>query len=176
MILPFTDSEVSSLRQEALSVLMASELFASDPPCDVVGPGSVQYLLSLAQVALSASVELPVLWDSSHLAAQLLQRLLRCPQYEVRELAAESILRRLKEEEKGRPMWLDETTLSNLTSLALHEQHPQCLAKVRPHICTQRPYRSYICFLCLLKNFRLFYGRVSDILLYPWRGLPSEPE
>ncbi|XP_024152640.1 thyroid adenoma-associated protein [Oryzias melastigma] len=124
------DSEVSSLRQEALSVLMASELFASDPPCDVVGPGSVQYLLSLAQVALSASVELPDLWDSSHLAAQLLQRLLRCPQYEVRELAAESILRRLKEEEKGRPMWLDETTLSNLTSLALHEQHPQCLAKV----------------------------------------------
>ncbi|XP_023818937.1 thyroid adenoma-associated protein [Oryzias latipes] len=129
------DSEVSSLRQKTLSVLLASELLASDPPRDVVGPGSVQYLLSLAQAALSASIELPDLWDSSHLAPQLVERLLRCPQYEVRELAAESILRRLKEEEeeeedKGRPLWLDETTLSNLTSLALHEQHPQCLAKV----------------------------------------------
>uniref|UniRef100_A0A8C7YBV7 tRNA (32-2'-O)-methyltransferase regulator THADA n=1 Tax=Oryzias sinensis TaxID=183150 RepID=A0A8C7YBV7_9TELE len=127
--------EVCSLRQKTLSVLLASELLASDPPRDVGGPGSVQYLLSLAQVALSASIELPDLWDSSHLAPQLLERLLRCPQYEVRELAAESILRRLKEEEeeeedKGRPLWLDETTLSNLTSLALHEQHPQCLAKV----------------------------------------------
>ncbi|XP_071780883.2 thyroid adenoma-associated protein [Centroberyx gerrardi] len=134
------DSEVGELREEALAVLTASELVASDgssatPP----RPGSTQYLLSLARVALGASVEIPELWGGPRLGARLLERLLLCPQYEVRELALEGILRRLGEEEeeerKRRPPWLDETTLSNLTSLALHETHPQCLAKVLQVLC-----------------------------------------
>ncbi|XP_037638453.1 thyroid adenoma-associated protein [Sebastes umbrosus] len=133
------DSEVSDLRQEALSVLMTSDLVTSDTSSTTVGPGSIQYLLSLARVALSASVEIPKLWGGPGLTSQLLQCLLRCPQYEVRELALEGVLRRLQEdeeeEEKSRPQWLDETTLSNLTSLALHETHPQCLAKVLSVLC-----------------------------------------
>ena len=139
-----SDPEVGDLRQEALSILMASDLVSSDDSSSALGPGSTQYLLSLARLALSAGVEIPDLWGGPQLSGQLLQCLLRCPQYEVRELALEGILRRLQEEEeeeeeeeekkkKRRPQWLDETTLSNLTSLALHETHPQCLAKVRPH-------------------------------------------
>ncbi|XP_069001377.1 thyroid adenoma-associated protein [Embiotoca jacksoni] len=133
------DSEVSALRRNALSILMASELVARDPPSAALGPGGTRYLLSLAQVALSTSVELPELWDRRQ-PSQLLERLLRCSQYEVRELAVEGVLRRLEEEEeeekkRGRPQWLDETTLSNLTSLALHETHPQCLAKVLQALC-----------------------------------------
>ncbi|XP_039994968.1 thyroid adenoma-associated protein isoform X2 [Xiphias gladius] len=127
------DSELSELRQKALSVLMASDLVISSPPSTTLGPGSNQYLLSLARVALSASVEIPELWRGPHLTTQLLQCLLLCPQYEVRELALAGILRTLQveeEEKKRRHQWLDETTLSNLTRLALHETHPQCLAQV----------------------------------------------
>lgn len=127
-----SDSEVINLRQEALSLVMTSDLVNSDTSSPALGPGSTQYLLSLARVALSASVEIPELWGSPRLVTPLLQHLLRCPQYEVRELALEGVLRRLQEEEKRRPQWLDETTLSNLTRLALYETHPQCLAKVRP--------------------------------------------
>ncbi|XP_070772051.1 thyroid adenoma-associated protein [Enoplosus armatus] len=133
-------SEVSDLRQGALSVLMASDLVSSDTSPTTMGPGSTQYLLSLARVALSASVEIPELWGGPQLSSQLLQCLLQCPQYEVRELALEGVLKRLQEEEeeeeeKRRPQWLDETTLSNLTNLALHETHPQCLAKVLTVLC-----------------------------------------
>ncbi|KAM9726802.1 thyroid adenoma-associated protein isoform 2-T3 [Menidia menidia] len=143
------DSEVSALRERTLSVLTASELLTSDSPPATSKPGSVQYLLSLAQVALSASVDAPELWAGVRPRAQLLERLLRCPHYEVRELAVDGILRRLKEEEeeremgKKRPQWLDETTLSNLTRLALHETHPQCLAKVLKVLnsCSQLPWR-----------------------------------
>ncbi|KAM7385101.1 hypothetical protein PAMP_001198 [Pampus punctatissimus] len=127
------DSEVSELRKEALSVLMSSELVTSYTSSFPLGPGSTQYLLSLARLALSASVQIPELWGGPQLTMQLLQCLLQCPQYEVRELTLEGVLRSLQEEEgerKRRPQWLDETTLSNLTSLALHETHPQCLAKV----------------------------------------------
>lgn len=130
------DSEVGDLRQEALSILMVSDLITSDTSSTPLGPGSTQYLLSLARVALGASVELPELWRGAQPASQLLQCLLWCPQYEVRELALEGVLKRLREKEEEkmmRPQWLDETTLSNLTSLALHETHPPCLAKVRPH-------------------------------------------
>uniref|UniRef100_A0A4W6FWN5 tRNA (32-2'-O)-methyltransferase regulator THADA n=1 Tax=Lates calcarifer TaxID=8187 RepID=A0A4W6FWN5_LATCA len=129
------------LRQQALSVLMASELVISEPSSTTLGPGSTQYLLSLARVALSAGVEIPELWRSRQLTSQLLQCLLQCPQYEVRELVLEGVLRKLQEEEeekdneKRRPQWLDETTLSNLTTLALHETHPQCLAKVLQVLC-----------------------------------------
>uniref|UniRef100_A0A3B4T4H6 tRNA (32-2'-O)-methyltransferase regulator THADA n=1 Tax=Seriola dumerili TaxID=41447 RepID=A0A3B4T4H6_SERDU len=133
----FSDSEVGELRQKTLSVLMASDLVISDSSSNTLGPGSTQYLLSLARMALSASVEIPELWRGPQLTTQLLGCLLQCPQYEVRELALEGVLRTLQEEEgeeeegtKRRPQWLDETTLSHLTSLALHETHPQCLAKV----------------------------------------------
>uniref|UniRef100_A0A8D3AXT7 tRNA (32-2'-O)-methyltransferase regulator THADA n=1 Tax=Scophthalmus maximus TaxID=52904 RepID=A0A8D3AXT7_SCOMX len=134
------ESEVSELRQKALSVLMASDLVISDPSSTALGPGSTQYLLSLARVALSASVEIPELWRAPHLTTQLLSCLLQFSQYEVRELALQGILRSLQEEEEEeeknrRHQWLDETTLSNLTSLALHEPHPQCLAKVLQVLC-----------------------------------------
>ncbi|XP_049927427.1 thyroid adenoma-associated protein [Epinephelus moara] len=130
-------SEVSGLRQEAISILMASDLVTTDTSSTTLGPGSTQYLLSLARMALSASVEIPELWRGLQLTSQLLQCLLQCPQYEVRELALEGVLKRLQEEEEKtkRPQWLDETTLSNLTSLALHETHPQCLAKVLTVLC-----------------------------------------
>lgn len=130
---------------------MASELVTSDAPSAAVWPGGTQYLLSLAQVAVSAGVDIPELWDSSGLTTlRLLRCLLRCPLYEVRELAVDRVLGRLKEEEveDRRPRRLDETTLSNLTSLALHETHPLCLAKVRPHTATQKPYRRCVC-VCL---------------------------
>ncbi|KAL7382872.1 hypothetical protein ABVT39_000669 [Epinephelus coioides] len=131
------DSEVSGLRQEALSILMDSDLVTTDTSSTTLGPGSTQYLLSLARMALSASVEIPEFWGGLQLKSQLLQCLLQCPQYEVRELALEGVLKRLQEEEEKtkRPQWLDETTLSNLTSLALHETHPQCLAKVLTVLC-----------------------------------------
>lgn len=130
-----SDSEVGSLRKEALSTLMTSELVSSDTPSTIHGPGCSQYLLSLAQVALSASVEIPELWGGVELTGQLLQYLLQSKQYEVRELALEGVFRRLQQDDgqQRRPQWLDEATLSNLTCLALHETHPQCLAKVRPH-------------------------------------------
>ncbi|XP_047459692.1 thyroid adenoma-associated protein [Mugil cephalus] len=128
------DGEVGALRPMVLSVLMSSELVTSDSSSAALEPGGTQYLMSLAQVALSACVEVPELWNRPQPTSQLLERLLRCPQYEVRELAVEGVLRRLEEveekERRRRPQWLDETTLSNLTSLALRETHPQCLAKV----------------------------------------------
>uniref|UniRef100_G3NDT1 tRNA (32-2'-O)-methyltransferase regulator THADA n=1 Tax=Gasterosteus aculeatus aculeatus TaxID=481459 RepID=G3NDT1_GASAC len=138
------DTEVRDLRREALSVLTASELVASDSPASSRGPGGTQYLLSLARVALSAAVDVPELWGGPRPSGRLLRCLLQCPQYEVRELALEGVLKRLQEEEEEeeeeeeqkrrrrwrRPEWLDETTLSNLTALALHETHPRCLAKV----------------------------------------------
>nr|XP_046258832.1 thyroid adenoma-associated protein isoform X2 [Scatophagus argus] len=131
------DSEVGDLRQKALSVLMSSDLVTSDTSSSALGPGGTQYLLSLARVALSASVEIPELWGGPQLTSRLLQGLLCCPQYEVRELALEGVLRRLQEEQEKerRAQWLDETTLWNLTSLALHETHPQCLAKVLTVLC-----------------------------------------
>lgn len=98
-------------------------------------------MLSLTKIALSASVDIPELWGRQPLTTQLLERLLKCPQYEVRELVLERVLMRLKEEEdqKRTPAWLNETTLFTLTSLALNEGHPQCLAKVRLHTRTYTP-------------------------------------
>uniref|UniRef100_UPI0037E7F30F thyroid adenoma-associated protein n=1 Tax=Semicossyphus pulcher TaxID=241346 RepID=UPI0037E7F30F len=135
------DSELSDLRRGALSVLMASELLTPSSPSSPLGPGSTQYLLSLARVALSASVETPELWGGPELSSQLLQSLLLCSEYEVREETLQEVLRRLQEEEeeeeekRKRPAWLDKTTRANLTSLALHETHPQCLAKVLSVLC-----------------------------------------
>uniref|UniRef100_I3J4G4 tRNA (32-2'-O)-methyltransferase regulator THADA n=1 Tax=Oreochromis niloticus TaxID=8128 RepID=I3J4G4_ORENI len=136
---PEINSEVGTLRQKTLSVFTASELVTSCNSSATFGPGSTQYLLSLARVGLSAGVEFPELWDGPQLKTKLLEHLLQCPQYEVRELAVEGLLRKLEEEEeeerKRRPEWLGETTQSNLTSLALRETHPQCLAKVLQVLC-----------------------------------------
>ncbi|XP_062257166.1 thyroid adenoma-associated protein isoform X1 [Platichthys flesus] len=135
------DSQVDELRQRTLSILMDSDLVISDPSSITLGPGSTQYLLSLVRVALSASMEIPELWRAPQLTTQLLTCLLQFPQYEVRELALQGLLRRLQEdeeEEEGkerRHQWLEENTLSNLTSMALHETHPQCLAKVLQVLC-----------------------------------------
>nr|XP_020479792.1 thyroid adenoma-associated protein isoform X2 [Monopterus albus] len=130
------DSEVSELRQNVLPVLTSSDLFTSDTSAATLAPGSTQFLLSLARVALSASVEIPELWGDPQLSNRLLQCLLQCPLYEVRELSVNGVLRRLEEEEKRRrPQWLDEPTLSNLIRLAFHEKHPQCLAKVLRVLC-----------------------------------------
>lgn len=127
-------SEVGALRQDALSILMTSELVKSNKsPSIFLGPGSTQYLLSLARVALNAIVEIPELWGSPEFVSQLLQHLLECPDYEVRELTLEQVLKRLQEEDLRRPEWLDKTTQCNLTSMAFHETHPRCLAKVRTH-------------------------------------------
>lgn len=155
---------------------MTSDLVTSNTSPSGLDPGSTQYMLSLAQVALSASVEIPELWGCPHLTSQLLQCLLRCPLYEVRELVLERVLRRLQEEEeeKKRPQWLDETTLSNLTCLALHENHPQCLAKVRPHTHTHA-HKSIIgtavvCCVCVCSracaNVFLFY-RCACVCVIP---------
>lgn len=161
LILSFTcllDSEVSTLRQKTLSILMASELVTPDTSSATCGPGSTQYLLSLARVGLSTSVEFPELWSGPQLMTQLLVHLLQCPQYEVRELAAEGLLRKLEEETKRRPQWLDEPSLSNLTTLAFHETQPQCLAKVRPHtqIYTKRDRRcSCLLHVCVFGRLHI---------------------
>ncbi|XP_057703664.1 thyroid adenoma-associated protein [Corythoichthys intestinalis] len=126
------DSEVGKLRQETLSILLTSTLVNNNGPTANLEPGNIQYMLSLTRVAISASVEIPELWGRQHLTTQLLECLFNCPQYEVRELVLERVLMRLKEakDQKKTPAWLNETILSNLTSLALHERHTQCLAKV----------------------------------------------
>ncbi|XP_068597624.1 thyroid adenoma-associated protein [Brachionichthys hirsutus] len=125
------ESEVAVLRQEASSVLMASELFTCDTSLTAAAPGSTQYLLSLARLALAASVEVPELWGGAEVTGQLLRRLLQSSDYEVRQLALQGVLRRLQDDEEGKKLqWLDESTLSTITSLSLHETHPQCLAKV----------------------------------------------
>ncbi|KAK5614862.1 hypothetical protein CRENBAI_010849 [Crenichthys baileyi] len=119
---------------------MASELITSDPSLALLGPGTTQYLLSLAQVGLSACVRFPDRWGGFEQRKQLLDSLLRSPQYEVRELALEGILRKLHEEEEEEeiqrsPLWLDETAVSDLTNMAVHETHQQCLAKVLQVLC-----------------------------------------
>uniref|UniRef100_A0A8C7FJR4 tRNA (32-2'-O)-methyltransferase regulator THADA n=1 Tax=Oncorhynchus kisutch TaxID=8019 RepID=A0A8C7FJR4_ONCKI len=136
------DSELKELREETLALLMASELVTPGGPSAVCGPpGTTQYLLSLARLALSASVESPLLWGmedgNTSRGPLLLGCLLQCPHYEVRELALGEVLRRLereRDEEKGEGQisshWPQETIISNLTTLALHEAHPQSLAKV----------------------------------------------
>ncbi|CAB1443905.1 unnamed protein product, partial [Pleuronectes platessa] len=134
------DSQVDELRQRTLSILMDSDLVISDPSSITLGPGSTQYLLSLVRVALSASMEIPELWRAPQLTTQLLTCLLQFPQYEVRELALQGLLRRLQEDEEEeekerRHQWLEETTLSNLTGMALDETHPQCQAKVLQVLC-----------------------------------------
>ncbi|KAG7253551.1 hypothetical protein CRUP_033562, partial [Coryphaenoides rupestris] len=126
-------SEVLELRRETLALLTASELAGPHPGPLVssLGPGAVQYLLSLTRVALSAGLERPwrELWGGggggAESGARLLDGVLRCPVYEVRELALDGLLQKLgveekEEEEKGeeeeeeeeeKHTWLDQNTL-----------------------------------------------------------------
>lgn len=129
------DCEIRELRQEALSILLASELLSSGLSSVGPVPGTTQYLLSLSRVALCVSVESPELWDPQ-LAPQLLQCLLSCPCYEVRALVLDTVLRKLQQGDSERGVqWLDQTALPNLTGLALHETHPHCLAKALEALC-----------------------------------------
>uniref|UniRef100_A0A8C5DWK7 tRNA (32-2'-O)-methyltransferase regulator THADA n=1 Tax=Gouania willdenowi TaxID=441366 RepID=A0A8C5DWK7_GOUWI len=124
-------SEADSLRQNTLSILKDSELVSGPTSSPGLGLGSTQYLLSLARLALCA-VERPLRWESRELSDRLLEGLLQRPEYEVRELALEGVLRRLQEEEQevdDRKWMMNESSLCQLTSLALNETHPQCLAK-----------------------------------------------
>uniref|UniRef100_A0A3P8YHM8 tRNA (32-2'-O)-methyltransferase regulator THADA n=1 Tax=Esox lucius TaxID=8010 RepID=A0A3P8YHM8_ESOLU len=141
---PSGDSELKELRDETLAFLMTSELVtfgSSSAAC--APPGSAQYFLSLARLALSASVESPLAWGveeeegPASRGPLILRCLLQCPHYEVRELGLAGVLRRLEMEMErdgegmGRPSWPPETLVSTLTSMVLHETHPQSLAKVR---------------------------------------------
>lgn len=159
---------MSKIRHKTLSVLLASELVMSDISSTTLVPGRTQYLLSLTKVAFSTSVENLELWKGPQVMTHLLGCLLQCPQYEVRKLALEGVLMTLEEEgeeKKTRPQWLDETTLSNLTSQAFHETHPQCLAKVRPH--TQKQYEMCLCFLCVYICGWMVYRCKCVPLVYP---------
>ncbi|KAJ8418447.1 hypothetical protein AAFF_G00141560 [Aldrovandia affinis] len=126
---PAEEAELASLRDETLKILTDSELLAPDGPGAVTGPGATQYLQSLARAAAasSASAEDPELWGAGPRGPLALGRLLRCPQYEVRQLALEEALRRLERDggRRGEP----EPTHCSFTSMALHERHPQCLTK-----------------------------------------------
>ncbi|KAL0964357.1 hypothetical protein UPYG_G00322770 [Umbra pygmaea] len=137
---PVGDTQLKELRDETLALLLTSDLVTPGGPSSGQGgpPGTTQYLLSLAHLALSASVESPQLWGmeeedgGSARGAVLLGHLLQCTHYEVRELALGETLRRLERDgEAGRvPSWPPDTIVSTLTTLVLHETHPQALAKL----------------------------------------------
>lgn len=115
---------------------MDSELVAPRNPNEVhlSGPGAMQYLQSLAYLASSIAMDSSTLWHAQEaegkLKDDLLSHLLQCSHYEVRQLALERLLERLQTSEEHQPLPFD-LSVSALTYLALHEQHPTCLAKVR---------------------------------------------
>ncbi|RXN24870.1 thyroid adenoma-associated [Labeo rohita] len=137
---PVSELQVKKLREETLKILVASELLAPWGPDDMnlSVPGATQYLQSLAHLAISVCVESPQLWDcpeSDGFRRDLLERLLRCPHYEVRLFALEQFLRRLQKTEeecqrRGQGPLPFDLSVSSLTSLALHETYPACQAKV----------------------------------------------
>uniref|UniRef100_A0A8C1ZX48 tRNA (32-2'-O)-methyltransferase regulator THADA n=1 Tax=Cyprinus carpio TaxID=7962 RepID=A0A8C1ZX48_CYPCA len=158
---------------ETLQILMASELVAPQGPDDtnLSVPGATQYLQSLAHIAVSVCVESPHLWDcpeSAGFQRDLLERLLRCPHYEVRLFALDQLLRRLQktEEESQRrgqgPMPFD-LSVSSLTSLALHETYPGCQAKVRKsRFCIRILYTGiFVRLLCSTAFLGVSTGAVS---------------
>ncbi len=146
MLFSALESQLKKLREETLQILMASELVAPQGPHDMSlsVPGATQYLQSLARLAVSVCVESPHLWDcpeSAGFQRDLLERLLRCPHYEVRLFALDQLLRRLqKTQEESQPRAQGplpfDLSVSSLTSLALRETYPGCQAKVRKY-CTQ---------------------------------------
>uniref|UniRef100_A0A3B4B112 tRNA (32-2'-O)-methyltransferase regulator THADA n=1 Tax=Periophthalmus magnuspinnatus TaxID=409849 RepID=A0A3B4B112_9GOBI len=141
-------SLLEELRQEVLSILLASDLFVPGPSSVVPAPGSTQYLLSLSRVALNATVEHPELWDTQQ-APQLLQHLLSSISYEVDTLLKQLQQRSMdrdRDSDRG-PEWQNQTTLSHLTSRAFHETHPHCLSKVGPHTWCSSPKHLCVCAL-----------------------------
>lgn len=133
----FSAPVLSQLCEEALSILMESELVSADAPRPPSGPGAAQYLLSLTRLAVSAVLERPELWGLGERGPQLLGRLLQCPHHEVRLLVLEEVLKELEGEAEGssqrRPVstFLQQSACT-LTTMALQEKHPQCLEKVTP--------------------------------------------
>ncbi|KAJ0004955.1 hypothetical protein NQD34_011169 [Periophthalmus magnuspinnatus] len=149
------------LRQEVLSILLASDLFVPGPSSVVPAPGSTQYLLSLSRVALNATVEHPELWDTQQ-APQLLQHLLSSISYEVRALTLDTLLKQLQQRSMDRdsdrgPEWQNQTTLSHLTSRAFHETHPHCLSKVGPHTWCSSPKHLCVCALVFTDSRSLLH-------------------
>uniref|UniRef100_A0A8C9W827 tRNA (32-2'-O)-methyltransferase regulator THADA n=1 Tax=Scleropages formosus TaxID=113540 RepID=A0A8C9W827_SCLFO len=125
---------LTKLREETLAILMDSELFASGS-LPATSPGATQYFLSLARVATSASIERPELWGVGSRGPLLLTCLLQCPQYEVRQLVLDVALEALEKETGDSSSSHHISSLLRnishmLTSMALHETHPPCLAKV----------------------------------------------
>ncbi|XP_015218624.2 thyroid adenoma-associated protein isoform X1 [Lepisosteus oculatus] len=128
---PVDDEELTGLREATLVIVSDSELFDPDSFSTAVA-GGTQYLLSLARIAVCASLENPVLWGAEFQGPQLLAQLLQCQVYEVRLLALEAILQQLERGPSDRhpaPCPLS-TVTTILTNLAMQETHPQCMGKV----------------------------------------------
>ncbi|KAI4888638.1 hypothetical protein NFI96_027081, partial [Prochilodus magdalenae] len=137
---PAEDSQVKKLREKTLAILLDSELVAPLGPEEVhlSSPGATQYLQSLARLAAIVAMKSAGVWgrqEEDGVQKHLLQRLLQCPHYEVRQLVLERLLERLKMDwEKTQRTDLQslpfDLGVATLTNLALHEPHPTCLAKV----------------------------------------------
>uniref|UniRef100_A0A671MCS0 tRNA (32-2'-O)-methyltransferase regulator THADA n=2 Tax=Sinocyclocheilus anshuiensis TaxID=1608454 RepID=A0A671MCS0_9TELE len=143
---PVSESQLKKLHEEALQILMASELVAPQGTVKRLIASKIkvfvyvatQYLQSLAHIAVSVCVESPHLWDcpeSAGFQRDLLERLLRCLHYEVRLFALDQLLRRLQKTEeesqhRGQGPLPFDLSVSSLTSLAFHETYPGCQAKV----------------------------------------------
>lgn len=113
---------------------MDSELVAPRRPDEVhlSGPGAMQYLQSLADLATSIAMNSSTMWSTPGSEEQfkdILSVLLHCSHYEVRQLALERLLEKLQTNQDYQPLSFD-LSVSTLTHLALHEPHPTCLAKV----------------------------------------------
>ncbi|XP_035387280.1 thyroid adenoma-associated protein isoform X1 [Electrophorus electricus] len=136
------DCQLKNLRMETLAILLDSEFMGPRGSEEVhhLGPGAPQYLLSLSRLATSIATETAGLWaglgtDRDGAQADLLRRMLECPHYEVRQLVLERLLERLEADQESTQRtdpWplLSDLSTATLTSLALHEPHPTCLAKV----------------------------------------------
>uniref|UniRef100_A0A8C4Z6R2 tRNA (32-2'-O)-methyltransferase regulator THADA n=1 Tax=Gadus morhua TaxID=8049 RepID=A0A8C4Z6R2_GADMO len=133
---------VLELRRETLAVLAASELLGPcGPPTDAtasllssLGPGAVQYLLSLTRVALSASLEGP--WRPLWAGNRLLESVLRGPLYEVRELVLDGLLEKLDEEEYSNGpsfLFLWPAPLTLLPSSSADSQSLRVLCRLSSH-------------------------------------------
>ncbi|XP_031435285.1 thyroid adenoma-associated protein isoform X2 [Clupea harengus] len=128
------DTQLQSLRDEIISLLVASEL--GTPGCrgedSLSAPGYVQYLQSFARLASRVCVAPEITKDPR--GPQLFGRLLQCPHYEVRELALEALLKKMKAEEDTEGEECHtlncDPDVRMLCRMAMHETHLPCLAKV----------------------------------------------
>ncbi|XP_076852074.1 tRNA (32-2'-O)-methyltransferase regulator THADA-like, partial [Brachyhypopomus gauderio] len=130
-------SETKTLQEETLSVLLDSELMAprGSEEEHLSHPGAPQYLQSLTRLAASLATErwASLETDGGVWWEHVLTHLLGWPHYEVRQLALERLLEKIEEEQENTrhtDLWpLPSELCTILTSLALHELHPTCLAK-----------------------------------------------